>query len=419
MQEKSKPVDNLRADAEKIITRAIAAVLPDAAVERALKGKTFLGRVYLVAAGKAAWQMAHAARACLQDNFCGGVVVTKYGHVKGEIANVACFEGGHPVPDENSLRGTDAALALTEDLTESDTVVFLLSGGGSALFEKPLLPLAELQDVTNQLLAAGADIVEINTIRKRLSAVKGGRFALHCRPASVFSVVLSDIIGDPLDMIASGPAAPDSSTCAEALAIAQKYGLRLSDGALACLRTETPKTLPNAVSRVTGSVRALCDAAEQAAQALGYRCIRLTDCLNCEAREAGRFLAAVARTHASPSEPLAFLAGGETVVHLTGAGRGGRNQELALAAAEGLTGLTEAAVFSFGSDGSDGPTDAAGGFVDQDSFAALRAAGLDPADVLRRNDAYPALERIGGLIRTGPTGTNVNDLAMLLLPRRN
>lgn len=419
MQEKSKPVDNLRADAEKIITRAIAAVLPDAAVERALKGKTFLGRVYLVAAGKAAWQMARAARACLQDNFCGGVVVTKYGHVKGEIADVACFEGGHPVPDENSLRGTDAALALTEDLTESDTVVFLLSGGGSALFEKPLLPLAELQDVTNQLLAAGADIVEINTIRKRLSAVKGGRFALHCRPASVFSVVLSDIIGDPLDMIASGPAAPDSSTCAEALAIAQKYGLRLSDGALACLRTETPKTLPNAVSRVTGSVRALCDAAEQAAQALGYRCIRLTDCLNCEAREAGRFLAAVARTHASPSEPLAFLAGGETVVHLTGAGRGGRNQELALAAAEGLTGLTEAAVFSFGSDGSDGPTDAAGGFVDQDSFVALRAAGLDPADVLRRNDAYPALERIGGLIRTGPTGTNVNDLAMLLLPRRN
>ena len=169
MQEKSKPVDNLRADAEKIIMRAIAAVLPDATVERALKGKTFLGRVYLVAAGKAAWQMAHAARACLQDNFCGGVVVTKYGHVKGEIADVACFEGGHPVPDENSLRGTDAALALTEDLTESGTVVFLLSGGGSALFEKPLLPLAELQDITNQLLAAGADIVEINTIRKRPS----------------------------------------------------------------------------------------------------------------------------------------------------------------------------------------------------------------------------------------------------------
>ena len=166
---------------------------------------------------------------------------------------------------------------------------------------------------------------------------------------------------------------------------------------------------------MTGSVRALCDAAEQAAQTLGYRCIRLTDCLSCEAREAGRFLAAVARTHASPSEPLAFLAGGETVVHLTGSGRGGRNQEVALAAAEGLAGLAQAAVFSFGSDGTDGPTDAAGGFVDQDSFAALRAAGLDPADILRRNDAYPALERIGGLIHTGPTGTNVNDVSVALV----
>ena len=265
MQEKAKPVDNLRADAEKIITRAIAAVLPDAAVERALKGKTFLGRVYLVAAGKAAWQMAHAARACLQDNFCGGVVVTKYGHVKGEIANVACFEGGHPVPDENSLRGTDAARALTEDLTESDTVVFLLSGGGSALFEKPLLPGTELQDITGQLLASGADIVEMNTIRKRLSGVKGGRFAQACAPAQVFSIVLSDILGDPLDMIASGPAVPDTSTCAQALAIAEKYHLKLSEQAKVLLAQETPKMLDNVTTQITGSVRELCTAAAAAA----------------------------------------------------------------------------------------------------------------------------------------------------------
>ena len=438
----------LRDTADQIIRASLRAVQPDAAVARALQSFSCSGRVVLIAIGKAAWAMANAAWAVLGPRITSGAVITKYDHSRGPIGPLRIFEAGHPVPDEAGLRAAQAALELTRGLQEEDCVLFLISGGGSALFESPLVPLAELEDITGQLLACGADIVEINTIRKRLSAVKGGRFArhcapahvfiveintirkrlsavkggrfaLHCRPASVFSVVLSDIIGDPLDMIASGPAAPDSSTCAEALAIAQKYGLRLSDGALACLRTETPKTLPNAVSRVTGSVRALCDAAEQAAQALGYRCIRLTDCLNCEAREAGRFLAAVARTHASPSEPLAFLAGGETVVHLTGAGRGGRNQELALAAAEGLTGLTEAAVFSFGSDGSDGPTDAAGGFVDQDSFAALRAAGLDPADVLRRNDAYPALERIGGLIRTGPTGTNVNDLAMLLLPRRN
>ena len=392
----------LRDTADQIIRASLRAVQPDAAVARALQSFSCSGRVVLIAIGKAAWAMANAAWAVLGPRITSGAVITKYDHSRGPIGPLRIFEAGHPVPDEAGLRAAQAALELTRGLQEEDCVLFLISGGGSALFESPLVPLAELEDITGQLLACGADIVEINTIRKRLSAVKGGRFALHCRPASVFSVVLSDIIGDPLDMIASGPAAPDSSTCAEALAIAQKYGLRLSDGALACLRAETPKTLPNAVSRVTGSVRALCDAAEQAAQALGYRCIRLTDCLNCEAREAGR-----------------FLAGGETVVHLTGAGRGGRNQELALAAAEGLTGLTEAAVFSFGSDGSDGPTDAAGGFVDQDSFAALRAAGLDPADVLRRNDAYPALERIGGLIRTCPTGTNVNDLAMLLLPRRN
>lgn len=415
MQEKSKPVDNLRADAEKIITRAIAAVLPDAAVERALKGKTFLGRVYLVAAGKAAWQMARAARACLQDNFCGGVVVTKYGHVKGEIADVACFEGGHPVPDENSLRGTDAALALTEDLTESDTVVFLLSGGGSALFEKPLLPLAELQDVTNQFLAAGADIVEINTIRKRLSAVKGGRFARHCAPAQVFAVVLSDILGDPLDMIASGPAVPDTSTCAQALAIAEKYRLKLSEQAQALLKQETPKTLDNVTTRITGSVRELCAAAAAACRERGYEPILLTDRLCCEAREAGSFLGSIVRTHAGRGKKLAYIAGGETVVHLTGNGLGGRNQELALAAAPALAGLEHCCVFSVGSDGTDGPTDAAGGYVDGQTDAALRTAGWDVFAALQNNDAYHALQAIGSLLITGPTGTNVNDVSVALV----
>ena len=417
MQGKSKPVDNLRADAEKIIESAIAAVLPDAAVERALRGKIFPGRVYLVAAGKAAWQMAHAARACLQDNFCGGVVVTKYGHVKGEIADVACFEGGHPVPDENSLRGTDAALALTEDLTESDTVVFLLSGGGSALFEKPLIPLAELQDITNQLLAAGADIVEINTIRKRLSAVKGGRFAQHCSPAHIFSIVLSDIIGDPLDMIASGPAYPDASTEEQALEIVRKYDLRLSEQAVDCLRKPTPKALSNVETHVTGSVRELCAAAMREAEALGFRCQMLTDCLCCQAKEAGSFLASVARSHQDTGVPLAFLAGGETTVQLTGSGLGGRNQELALAAAPGISGLRQTAVFSFGSDGTDGPTDAAGGYADQDTLAALQSAGWDAAQTLRDNDAYHALQAVGGLLMTGPTGTNVNDLAMVLIAR--
>ena len=407
----------LREDADRIVRASIRAVQPEAAVRRALEGFSCAGRVILVAIGKAAWAMADAARRALGDQICAGIVITKYHHSRGPVGPLRIFEAGHPLPDENGVRAAREALRLTEGLTERDCVLFLVSGGGSALFESPLVPLAELEDVTQQLLACGADIVEINTIRKRLSAVKGGRFALHCAPASVFSIILSDIIGDPLDMIASGPAYPDSSTCRQAQAIAEKYQLRLSDEARACLAQETPKTLPNVTSRVTGSVRELCAAAGREARELGYSCVLLTDCLCCEAREAGRFLAAVARTHAGADRPLAFLAGGETVVHLTGHGRGGRNQELALAAAEGLAGLPQAAVFSFGSDGTDGPTDAAGGYADQDSLAALRAAGIEPGEALRQNDAYPALAKIGGLIMTGPTGTNVNDLAVVLLGR--
>ena len=404
----------LRADAEAILRASIGAVKPDSAVRRALEGARFPGRVFLVAAGKAAWQMASVARETLPA-LAGGVVVTKYGHVKGEIADVACYEGGHPVPDENSLRGTAAALALTQDLRADDTVLFLLSGGGSALFEQPLLPLADLQDITRELLAAGADIVEINTVRKRLSAVKGGRFAAHCAPAQVFSIVLSDIVGDPLDMIASGPACPDRSTCAQALAVAEKYRLRLSPRARALLGQETPKTLTNVTTKITGSVRALCAAAEKECRALGYEPVLLTDCLTCEAREAGSFLASVAHTHASAKQPLAFLAGGETVVHLRGTGKGGRNQELALAAALGIEGLCNALVASAGSDGTDGPTDAAGGISGGGTAAEMRRRGVSPERALEDNDSYRALRAADALFFTGPTGTNVNDLSLVLL----
>ena len=404
----------LHADAETILRGAIRAVLPDEAVRRALTDVQFPGRVFLVAAGKAAWQMASVARETLPA-LAGGVVVTKYGHVKGEIDGVACYEGGHPVPDENGLRGTAAALALTQDLRADDTVLFLLSGGGSALFEQPLLPLAELQDITRELLAAGADIVEINTVRKRLSAVKGGRFAAHCAPAQVFSIVLSDIVGDPLDMIASGPACPDHSTCAQAIAGAEKYRLHLSPHARALLCQETPKALTNVTTKITGSVRALCAAAEKECRALGYEPFLLTDCLTCEAREAGSFLASVARTHVSSKRPLAFLAGGETVVHLRGTGKGGRNQELALSAALGIEGLCNALVASAGSDGTDGPTDAAGGIVDGGTAAEMRLHGADPARALADNDSYHALKSAGSLFFTGPTGTNVNDIALVLI----
>ena len=403
----------LRQDADAIIRAAIAAVLPDEAVRRALKGRHFPGRVLLVAAGKAAWQMARAAVEALGP-VDAGVVVTKYGHVQGQLPGVACYEAGHPVPDENSFRATQAALDLVAGAKETDTVLFLLSGGGSALFEKPLIPGGELQDITQQLLACGADIVEMNTIRKRLSAVKGGRFALACAPARVYSIVLSDILGDPLDMIASGPAVPDRSTCAQAQAIAETYGLRLSGAARACLQQETPKVLDNVETHITGSVRELCAAAAAACGQLGYQPVLLTDHLDCEAREAGRFLADIARTHAGRGQATAYLAGGETVVRLTGHGLGGRNQELALAAAPGLAGLP-AAVFSVGSDGTDGPTAAAGGYVDGDTAAALAARGLDAGAVLADNDAYHALQTVDGLIVTGPTGTNVNDVAVVLV----
>lgn len=400
---------------ESIVSAAIHAVLPDVAVVRALQGYRFgTGKIVLVAAGKAAWQMANAASDCLGNRIEDGVVVTKYGHIKGPIAHIRCFEGGHPVPDDGSCRGTQAALDLVQGLTPQDTVVFLLSGGGSALLEKPLIPLDELQDITQQLLGCGADIVEINTIRKRLSAVKGGRFAMACAPAQVLCVVLSDVLGDPLDMIASGPACVDSSTCKDAENVVKKYSLQLSADALTCLRKETPKQIDNVTTRITGSVRELCAAAADAAQALGYAPILLTDQLACQAREAGLFLAGIARTHQHPDKPMAFIAGGETVVKIIGNGKGGRNQELALAAAPAISGCN-AAVFSVGSDGTDGPTDAAGGYVDGDTLTTLRAAQIDPVDSLNQNDSYTALQAAGGLLFTGPTGTNVNDVAVVLV----
>lgn len=408
----------LREEAERIIGKAIQAVLPDEAVRKALEGRKFgQGKLYMVAVGKAGWQMAKAAADILGDRLDAGVVVTKYDHVKGVIPRTRCFEAGHPVPDANSFLATQAALDLAEKATAEDEVVFLLSGGGSALFEKPLVSGAELQDITRQLLACGADIVEINTIRKRFSAVKGGRFALACAPAYVYSVVLSDILGDPLDMIASGPAYPDSSTCREAVAIAEKYKLKLTDGAWELLKRETPKALANVETQITGSVSDLCRAAALACEELGYETVILTDRLACEAREAGRFLGAIAKTHQGTGKSLAFLAGGETVVHLTGRGKGGRNQELALSAAEEIAGLAGTAVFSFGSDGTDGPTDAAGGYCDAETKERLSAEGISIYDVLRDNDAYHALKKADGLIVTGATGTNVNDVAVLLIKR--
>ncbi|MBR3318251.1 MAG: DUF4147 domain-containing protein [Atopobiaceae bacterium] len=406
----------MRSVAENIVREAIEQNLPGPAVRSALKGlRQPRGRLVLVAIGKAAWAMARAASDLLGDSLDEGIVITKYGHVEGAIERVVCREAGHPVVDAASVAATREAEELVRELGADDTVLFLVSGGGSALFEDPAIPLAELSSITHQLLACGASIEEINTVRKHLSRVKGGRFGELCAPAQVVVVALSDVLGDRLDTIASGPAYPDASTSAEALDVVRQYDLTLSAEALAALREETPKELSNAEMHVTGSVRALVSSAAEACVARGYKTVVLTSSLDCEAREAGAFLGAIARDHAADGCKMAFVVGGETVVHLRGDGLGGRNQELALAAAPAIAGLSNVCVVSVGSDGTDGPTDAAGGYVDGFTVEALAKQGISVTDALDRSDSYHALATCNGLVKTGPTGTNVNDVAVVLV----
>lgn len=408
-----------------IISSSIKAVLPESAVKEALSNPAFTsrkskGRIIAASIGKAAWRMAKAASDILGSGITGAVV-TKYDHSMGNIPGLEIYEAGHPVLDDNTLKGTKALLEHVKNLTADDTVLFLVSGGGSALFELPAegVTLDDMKDITSQLLACGADIVEINTIRKHLSSVKGGRFAELCKPAHVFMVVLSDVLGDRLDSIASGPAAPDMSTSEEALAIVKKYNLRIKPELMNILAHETPKSLSNVTAVITGSVTALCQAACEHAKSKGYNPMVLTTTLTCEAREAGSFMAGIAReiktTGRPVNAPCAIIAGGETVVHLTGHGMGGRNQEFALSASMGIAGLDGVVIASLGSDGTDGPTDAAGGIVDGQTENILKAKGISIPDVLKENDAYNALRQADALIMTGPTGTNVNDVAIALI----
>ena len=414
-------VTHMMEDARRIIDDSIRAVLPDAAVYRALEGRRFDRPVTVIAIGKAAWRMANAAAKALGENLRDGIVITKYGHSEGDIPRMTIYEAAHPIPDEAGVAATRAALALADRMTAQDEVIFLVSGGGSALFEQPLegVTLDDCAEITRQLLACGADIVQINTIRKHLSAVKGGRFAQRCAPAHVLAIVLSDVLGDSLDSIASGPCYPDRSNCRDVEQLIERYHLVIPPHVLPALQTETPKQLHNVETQITGNVRALCDAAKASAEALGYRTLTLTTTLNCEAREAGAMLASVAREIHQSGQPLgapcAVILGGETVVHLRGKGKGGRNQELAVAAAAGIDGLPNTLIFSVGSDGTDGPTDAAGGLVTGEFAARCREKGLSIEKTLADNDAYNLLRQTDGLIVTGPTGTNVCDLTMLLV----
>jgi glycerate 2-kinase len=409
----------VRNDAEKIIKGAIQAVLPDSAVKVALLNKEFKNDIVLVSIGKAAWSMANTAKKVLKEKITKGFVITKYGHSMGDIDSIEIIEAGHPILDENTIIGTQKIIELISNLKKTDEVLFLVSGGGSALFEKPIkgVTLKDIEEITQLLLACGADIVEINTIRKRLSAVKGGKFAELVAPNNIFTVVLSDVVGDRLDSIASGPAYPDGSNFQDVANIIQKYNLEIAPSILEKLKIETPKELSNVETVITGSVKSLCEETAKIAKELGYEPTILTYSLGCEAKEAGRFIGAIARDIKMQSTfktPCAIIVGGETIVNLIGSGKGGRNQEFALSAANEISGLSDVIIFSLGSDGTDGPTDAAGGIVDGTTKTKLLEKNIKIDLVLQNNASYEALKEVNGLIITGPTGTNVNDVAVIL-----
>jgi hydroxypyruvate reductase len=438
----------------RILAAALAAVEPGAAVRRWMRraGDQLLvgqhaydlsryDRVFLVGAGKAGVPMAHAAAEALDDRLTGGVVVVKEGYTGGlqlagapqsAIYNLQLVEASHPVPDERGLAAVRQMSAMLAGLTERDLVITLISGGGSALLTLPIagVGLADLQVLTALLLRSGASINEINQLRKHIDQVKGGGLARMIAPATLAALILSDVVGDPLDVIASGPTVPDSSSFADAYAVLERYNIvattppsildHLRRG-LAGMVAETPKAgepcFDRATTSVVGSNAQAAQAAVAAAQAEGFNTLLLTTYLQGEAREVGRVLAAVGRelaTHGQPlPRPACIVVGGETTVTLRGAGIGGRNQELALAAVADLAGLADIGLITLATDGGDGPTDAAGAVVTGATLDQARRAGLDAAAHLARNDAYPFFAALGDLLRPGPTHTNVNDLALI------
>ncbi|MBR3437367.1 MAG: glycerate kinase [Lachnospiraceae bacterium] len=407
---------NLKNDAAKIIRESISSALPGRNVRELLfQADVGQGKLVVIAVGKAGYKMAEAAYDVLRDRITEGLVVTKEGCETGELPGFRIIIAGHPYPNQASFDAADAAIEMVKDLSAKDHVLFLLSGGASSLFEKPMISEESYHFINDKLLASGANINEINTIRKHLSFVKGGRFAKICEPAIVNTIVLSDVIGNDISMVGSGPTVQDRSTGEEAFAIIEKYHIRVPADVIQVLVQETPKTLRNVTLEVIGDIHLLISKAKQCAEMLGYQAVVLTDSLDCEAKEAGRFLASIARTFSPLKESIAFIAGGETTVHIQGNGLGGRNQEMALSCARGIAGLENVLFFSVGSDGSDGPTDAAGGIVDGHTAERIRKCGMDPYKMLENNDSYNALKAAGALVMTGGTGTNVNDLSVLLI----
>ena len=402
-------------DAKTICLSAIASCLPEEGVKKALTDLNIGKEVYLVSVGKAAFSMAKAASEVLKIK--EGILISKYGHIPYDLEHIEGCEAGHPVLDENSISATEKVIGMCSSLKEDDIVVFLLSGGASALFESPLIDLQELQEINEEMLKKGLSIIEINTIRKKLSKVKGGRFADLCKPAKVYSIILSDVLSDRLDTIGSGPTVKDESDPNEALKLIDRYRIHISEKCRKLIGESKSGEADNASNIVIGSVRILCQSAVKEAEKLGYRAILIDDHIDIEARKAGDLLYEEILKCQGSDEDIALIMGGETIVHVKGKGKGGRNQELVFSQIGNLKGMDNALIMSLGSDGTDGPTDAAGGYVDGSSYEKLKDQGLDWIEILDDNNCYYGLKMIDSLIITGPTGTNVNDITIALIER--
>lgn len=430
---------SLRSDARAIFDAALRAADPRQAVERVLardgdhlllNGQPIFdftrGRVIVVGAGKAGAPMAQAVEDIVQPREKIGAVTVKYDHLAPTRA-IELYQAGHPLPDENTLGATRALVSLLDGVTENDLVLCLFSGGGSALMEWLVdgVTLADLRVFTTELLRCGATIYELNTLRKHISRVKGGQLARLAQPAQVVSLILSDVLGSPLDVIASGPTAPDTSTFADCVRILDRYNLRETFPPVIITHYErgargefadTPKPEDPLFHRVTNVIVAdnqiACAAAAAEARVRGYTVELLSTQMQGEARELGRELGETAREFQGGK--ICWLGGGEPTVKLRGTGKGGRAQELTLAAALEIAGDKEIVVLSAGTDGTDGPTDAAGALADNTTVARARALGLEPTAFLDNNDAYPFFAALDDLVMTGPTNTNVNDLMIVL-----
>lgn len=426
--------ERLRRDARRILNAGVDAVEPRALVRSFLESSppaAVSGRLSIAAIGKAAAAMAQGAFDAVGERVSGGVVVAAPGTGAGAPAGLTVFEGGHPVPNEEGLRGAAAIYELARGLGPDDLLLCLISGGGSALMTLPpeSVPLEDVRAATETLLRAGATINDLNCVRKHLDRLKGGRLAAAAEPARVVALVLSDVVGDPLDVIASGPVSPDPTRFADASAVLERFDpdrqvpagvRRYIEAGLSGRERESPKAGEPCFDRVEATVIGnnliAVEAAAEAARALGYATeLGSTACVG-EAREVGARLAALGRElDAGGRAPACVLSAGETTVTVRGDGRGGRNQELALGAALALEGTERVLVASMGTDGIDGPTDAAGALADGETVERASRLGLDAEASLARNDSHGFFERLDDLIVTGPTGTNVMDLMAVLV----